>query len=142
MQKRNWGCQVCAWASETKMSTNIALMHEKQMIHSSHLTSLLIRPVGPLCRPRILARVPLSAPTVGHAVHAEGLVVRTSYRVPVFILHVYHVYLAAHRMLNHACYSWQTYMHISSEPHANGHIMLSPGSASRLNVDVHACVRT
>ena len=105
MQKRNWGCQVCAWASETKMSTNIALMHEKQMIHSSHLTGSLIRPVGPLCWPRILARVPLSAPTVGHAVHAEGLVVRTSYRVPAFILHVYHVYLAAHRMLNHAYYS-------------------------------------
>ena len=29
----------------------------------------------------------------------------------------------------------------SLEGHANGQMMLSPGSASRLNVDMHACVR-
>ena len=32
-------------------------------------------------------------------------------------------------------------MDLPSERHANGQMMLSPGSASRLNVDMHACVR-
>jgi hypothetical protein len=81
----------------------------------------------------------LPAPEKAVRGFVEGLLARTAYRVPASISHVNHVHLAAYSMCIDACY--RKHACIALARPANGQVLVSSGSASRLNLDVHACTR-